>query len=470
MSNLKQHKAGPSAHSDDSDCVVLVDPAKTGREFIEAVRRRGIQAVSVFTLGKEVLAGLEPDLADAILVTSVEQAQALITNAGRVRAVIPTTEPAVILGDGLADELNCLGNPVETAQARRNKIAMRRHGANHGVAVPAFQTIDAADVKALSSALQQVGVPAVLKAPASAGSFGVTLISRTPSEAESRDLLDGLGTDLFGQQIDEWLVEEYVRGREFAVNAVTTTAGHQLIDIWEYTRPDAQDYDQPYWNIVQLDPKDECREQLWSFTQRVLDTFDVRIGPSHTELKLTAQGPVLIEIASRLPGAHMTDVWRRHADLPIFDELVDLYLGEASPSAFTTINFAASAAICCIGNEVGPGRVQAIGGLAEVAAQSWVDRLYCETKVGDHVAITSGLDSVLACVVLQAPNHDTLQQRLQWVRSTIRFEVHHDENNKNCTGDDHALPQQARNERAEKDFIHPASDNECERDRGDLAA
>jgi hypothetical protein len=121
--------------------VVLVDPAMTGRGFKPACARRGLRVFAVYTLAPEFLAEVDPGYATGIdrslYSTSVDDIRAALP--GPVRAVIPTTEPSVLIGDALGASLGVPGNPVATSIARRDKAAMRRHAVACGLRVPAFE-------------------------------------------------------------------------------------------------------------------------------------------------------------------------------------------------------------------------------------------------------------------------------------------------------------------------------------------
>src|SRR5205807_2325182 len=134
--------------------------------------------------------------------------------------------------------------------------------------------------------------PAIVKPATGAASHNVILVE---SPAGLERVRQAQRYDLFGGVIDEWLVEEYVRGREFAINTFSFEGRHTIIDAWEYRQPSNADYDNPYWDFVQLAPRDRMSGQLARFARQVLTAFDVHIGPAHIEAKLGPDGLVLIE-------------------------------------------------------------------------------------------------------------------------------------------------------------------------------
>lgn len=407
--------------------VALVDPLHTGAGFIAAARRRGLGVVAVYTLPHSMIRTLDPHFAAAADLnlharSAADAADVLRRLPQRTLGVVPTSEPSIEVADGLAQSMSLIGNPLCTARARRNKIAMRKLARTNGIRTPRHDVVE--HVEDLPAAAERIGFPAMLKPPAGAGAHGVTLLA---DAAAANRIIPGLDDDhdVFGRPVHRWLVEEYVRGRELAVNAITTPRGHQLIDIWEYRRPDGADYDQPYWNVVQLTRDDPVRAIAWEFVRDVLDKYRVVVGPSHTEIKLSPDGPVLIETASRLPGAHMTEVWSRHSFLRPFDDVLALFLGEDpfGTRPLAELAFDGCSALCCIGNDVGPGTLTALRGIDQVQSVPWVDSVHVAARVGQRVPATTGLDTLLASVLVHAPTADLLEQRLRLVRSTISAEV-----------------------------------------------
>lgn len=392
----------------------------TGWGFKQACARRGLRVVAVYTLTSEFLAGVDPRYASgdalSLYVTTVDAARAALP--GPVRAVIPTTEPSVLIGDQLGASLGLPGNPVGTSVARRDKTTMRRHALARGLRVPAFAVTG---TEGFDAAADRIGYPVILKPATGAGSYGVTLLPDAAALAETIRTLDPF--DLFGRPVQRWSIEQYIGGRELAVNTFSVGGRHRVLDIWEYRQPSAADYDQPYWNVVQLAPDDPDWKRAADFVVAVLDAFDVRIGPGHTEVKIDDAGPCLIEVASRLPGAHMADQWALHSAIRPYDDTLSVFLGEDPGLLERDLGFDASLGICCIRNDDRPGRLRRIAGLDEVRRIPGVDGVYPTLAPGGFVPVTRDLGTLVAFVLVSGPDLRAVDQLLSLVRSTVRLEL-----------------------------------------------
>ncbi|XRQ06694.1 ATP-grasp domain-containing protein [Actinomadura welshii] len=404
------------------DAVLLVDPVLTGLPFKAACRARGLAVVSLYTLGAEALREFGPDHASgddaARYAASPGRARELLGGIRwPIRAVVPATEPSVYVADVLAARLGLPGNDPATARARRDKSVMRRLASAAGITVPDFESVTRLDD--VPSAARRIGYPLVLKPATGAASRGVRLVPR-PGELD-RAIAASADVDLFGAPVRDWLVERYVRGREFAVNAFSLAGRHRIVDVWEYLQPSGADYDQPYWDLVQVARDDPAWEAAASFARRVLDVFGVRVGPSHTEVKGDEHGLSLMEVASRLPGARITDHWIRHGAFHPYGATLDALLGDADTPPEPV--FDAVLGICCLRNDGDAGTLRAIHGLDDLSGTPGVDGVHLAYDVGDRVPPTRDLNTVVAKVLVSGNSHAAVRNILEAVRAKAELEI-----------------------------------------------
>lgn len=391
----------------------------TGHPFKDACRRRALPMISLYTLDEALLASYDRDYRrdDEYVVhaaDALEAEAAMRRLAGPVRAVVPTTEPSVETGDRLGALLGVPGNPVATAQARRCKTVMRRHAGEFGLRVPLFEAVTR---DGIGAAAKRTGLPAIAKPQRGAGSHGVVLLPDPAAVLELPHL------DLFGAANQEWLIEEYIRGRELAVNCFSQGGNHRVLDMWEYRQPGDADYDQPYWDVVQLRPDDPDWPAAERFVLQALDAYQVRLGPSHTEIKIDDAGPCLIELASRLPGAHMTDHWRMHSAIRPYDATLAAYLGEDTGLLSGDLGFDAALGICCLRNDDRPGVLNELAGLDDVRGIAGVDAAYPCVAPGDFVPLTRDLGSLTAFVLVHGRDSAEVDALLRTVRQHVRLEL-----------------------------------------------
>jgi hypothetical protein len=160
------------------------------------------------------------------------------------------------------------------------------------------------------SAVAEVGLPAVVKPACGEGSRSTHLVTADQEGAALvNTLLSGPGEGVGGESA--LVLEEYLLGRD-------------CLPFGDYVSVESAvtDGSVTHWGITGKFPllppfreaghfwpaavDEETRTAAFDLTTRALQALRVRTGVTHTELKLTAQGPRLIEVNGRLGGFQAT--------------------------------------------------------------------------------------------------------------------------------------------------------------------
>lgn len=405
--------------------ILLIDPtdSRNGREYRTAIRDLGFRAVPLFTGLLSTVAKQPPDCDGELSLHAgdVDDAVRQVRAAGfDLRAVVPSLGASVHVADEIAARLGLPGNDHTLAWARRNKVAMRLRAAQKGVRVPEFRRVDSLDE--VADAAREIGFPVIVKQPMGSGSFGISVIGDAADLDEATRALD---VDRYDRPITEWLVERYVRGREYAVNFYSADGVHRLVDIWEYRQPDDRDYDFPLWDIVQLGADHPDHARVERFVQQVLDAFGILRGPSHIEVKCGADGDEvhLIELAARFSAGPAVEMWARHSDLRPFHDAVECYLGRRPHVIDGDHGFRAVLGSVVIRNDDAPGTLVAVHGLDELCALPGVADVLVESRPGDHVPITDHNMCIPVSASVHGPDRATVLRTLAVAREAVRLEI-----------------------------------------------
>jgi biotin carboxylase len=405
--------------------VVLVDAVLNGEPFKRACADEGLPVIGVYTFDRPTLDAMSPRHADGDVVSiygddpdRISARLAEVTDT--VAAIVPATEPSVRCAARLAARWGLPGNPVPTASACRDKRLMRDLARRKGLRVPAYATVT--DAAGLRAAAARIRFPLIVKPATGAASHNVTLV-RDADELQRVFGDERSDRDLFGGVIDEWLVEEYIAGTEYAVNTFSVEGRHTVLDTWRYRLPADSAYDNPYWDFYQVDQATPARAAVERFALEVLDAFGVRVGPCHIEIKLDAAGPVLIEIGARLPGAGIPVLWERHSDWSPYHETLACFLGRRPALLDRPPRFDAVLGMCFIRNDGPPGVLRTLAGLDRAAGLPGVDEIVTAFRPGDVVPTTRDLGTEVAKIRLSAPSGPDLLSLISSVRRTVRAEV-----------------------------------------------
>ncbi|MEV6211211.1 ATP-grasp domain-containing protein [Kitasatospora sp. NPDC051914] len=409
--------------NDRKPAVLLIDPVNIGVGYKQAARDMGLAVVSLYTNEPGELNTTWPNhsAGDDVSLFNLEAPELLAALAGldfEIRAVVPAMESAVHLTDVVAHELGLPGNDLALAWARRNKVAMREHAAAAGIRIPAFRLVK--DPSEVLEAAESIGYPVIVKQTMGAGSLGTTLVNDSEAARNYRAVET---VDMWGWPVEEWLVEEYVRGREFAVNAFSSDGEHRVLDMWEYRQPDDRDYDFPLWDNVQAVREDRDWARVEAYVEDVLTAFGVHRGPSHTEVKVNADGVYLMETAARLPGGPATDQWSNFTDIRPFHDALECYLGKRPPVMDRPINSRAVFGASAVRNDDAPGTLVAVHGLEQIRNHPGVDKVLVSYQPGDHVPLTTDTKTIPFGAWVSGPDQDAVVRVLAEIRDIVRLEI-----------------------------------------------
>lgn len=224
-------------------------------------------------------------------------------------AVMAGHEFGVEFADRLSEALGLPTNGTALSKARRDKFTM-------------IETIKAAGLRGARQLLatsageleawhQEHGGRVVVKPLSSAGNDGIRFCDTPQDSAAAFRELTG-ADNLFSQRNEGVVAQEYLYGGEYMVNTVSRDGRHHVTDIIATTRISVNGVHDISNSVYLLPRRGDVQDRLVPYALSVLDALGVRHGPAHTELKLTPEGPVLIETGARICGGDLP-YYVRHA-------------------------------------------------------------------------------------------------------------------------------------------------------------
>jgi biotin carboxylase len=247
-----------------------------------------------------------------------------------VVGVLSWDEALIVTTAHVAHELGLPGAGIDAIEGCRDKFRSRTVLTAAGVAQPRFEFVT--DEARAVEVAQDIGYPVIVKPRGLGASIGVVLAE----DAESvRGAFAAAETaSLIGAKAYQGgaLIEEYLVGPEISIDGAVVDGRYTPMFVG---RKSVGMY--PYFEELGhvIDAADDLLRDpdLLSTLSRAHRAIDFRYGVTHTEVKLTGRGPVIVEINGRLggdlipllarfatgidPGAVAVDVARgREPDLP----------------------------------------------------------------------------------------------------------------------------------------------------------
>lgn len=228
-------------------------------------------------------------------------------------------------------------NP-DAARVCRSKPSTRRALREAGLATPGFWLVASADEAARIAAA--LSYPAVVKPPSDSSSKGVRLVRDAGELMDHFHLLHAQRMNDRGQALTgEVLIETFLQGPEFSVETVTLGPGRtEVIGVTaKHLSPPPLFVETGHDFPAAV--SDETRERLAWAAVTALTAVGFDFGPAHTEVRLTAAGPVVVEINPRLAGGMIPELVRHATGIDLLGVFLDQLLGrplELAPSRAET--------------------------------------------------------------------------------------------------------------------------------------
>ena len=292
--------------------IVLILPQSSYRadDFLSAAARMGLEVITAsdrcHVLAEDWTEGSLP----LDFTNPADAARKLADDVrGRApRAVIGTDDQTAVIAALTAAELGLPHNPPAAVQAARNKAQAREQLRAAGVPVPWFE-VAARDLPraALEDLATRAPYPCVVKALALSGSRGVIRADDPAGfQVAFTRVADLLRSPQIGARRDpeagRILVEQFLPGAEVALEGLLTDGRLSVLAVVD--KPDP--LDGPYFEeTLYVTPSrhpEPVQAACAGAVQEAARALGLVHGPVHAELRLTAKGPRILEVAARSIG------------------------------------------------------------------------------------------------------------------------------------------------------------------------
>ena len=313
--------------------LLLLIPTTTYRteDFVAAAAKLDV-AMVVASERPNVLEAALPDTLLTLDLDDPEKAARVVADFARrhpVDAVVPVDDRTTVAGAAIAERLGLRSSPLAAVQATRSKHRMREAFARAGVRSPGFTLLHLADDPELAA--ERAAYPCVLKPTILAGSRGVIRADDPASFVAAfrriASILSGADAGPLGEGRDEVLVEDFIPGREVALEGLLVAGELHVLALFD--KPDP--LDGPYFEeTIYVTPSRlpaETQEAIAAETRWAARALGLTEGPVHAELRVNAGGPWVIEIAARTIGGLCSRTLRFGAGLSLEELVVRHALG-----------------------------------------------------------------------------------------------------------------------------------------------
>ena len=353
---------------------------------------------------------------DAIMETSVLR---------RIDGVIAVGDRPVVLAARVAKELCVGGNPVTAAATSVNKLLSRRSLARAGLKVPWFFE---AHARTRLSRDPRVQYPCVIKPLGLSGSRGV-MRANSPSELDAASqrlqaLLSRIDVRAIRTGLDDVvLVEGFIEGREFAIEAVLTDGVLETFAIFD--KPDP--LDGPFFEETIYVTPSELAEKVQlnvvDEVQRATAALGLTDGAVHAECRVGPAGIFVLEVAARPIGGLCSKVLRFTSNDSSDASLEEVLLRHAAGEDVSRFTREAQASGVMMIPIPRKGLLKHVHGIEEAAAIDGIEDIRISAKPDQLLEPLPEAGSYLGFIFARKESSKRVVAALKAAHAQLRFDI-----------------------------------------------
>lgn len=294
----------------------------------------------------------------------------------------------------VAERCGLPGLRLAAAQAASDKLLMRRTLARSGVPQPAFVGLGPGDDPL--SAARRIGFPAVVKPVDNMGARGVRVVER---EGELAAAFEAARAASRSSRV---IIEEYMEGPELSLDAIVWRGRVTVCGI-----ADRHISFPPHFvEMGHTMPSALAQEVLSDAAEvfaRGIAALGIDNGAAKGDIKVTARGAMVGEIAARLSGGYMSGwTYPYSCGVDVTAAALRIAMGRP-PGDLRPTRAAVSAERALVS---APGRVRRIEGAAEAASAAGVRDVFLLVRPGDEVRLPTNNVQKCGNVITCCPSRE----------------------------------------------------------------
>lgn len=239
-------------------------------------------------------------MADEFFEVSTIDAEAVLDVAKKCHidgVVTVATDMPVRTAAVLSESLGIPGLSKEVAVKATDKIEMIKAFRDNHVPSPQYWIVD--DGNMLDNIKTELIYPLIFKPQENSGSRGVILVKKPEDIKTAYEYTKSFS------KTGKILVEEYLEGPEVSVEVICENGEVHILTITDKLTTGA-----PYFvEMGHCQPtsfSEETKKEIETVATNAIRAIGIQNGPVHVEMKVTKQGPKMIELGARMGGDFIT--------------------------------------------------------------------------------------------------------------------------------------------------------------------
>ena len=271
----------------------------------------------------------------------------------------------------VANALNLPGIPFEVAERATDKIKMRQVLKEKGVPVPDFRPIWT--LEECQEAAQNMSLPLVIKPCDNMGARGVRKIERHD------DLIPAFREAKEASISGKLILEDFMEGPELSLDALVFEESIHITGVADRIIERAPYFVEVGHTLPSALPAQHQAKAVKVFKQAIY-ALGIDIGAAKGDIKITPEGPKIVEIAARLSGGWMSAyTYPLSTGVNLYKAAIQIALGEKPTDLNPKISLVSAERSLL----PPPGKILSIRGVEEARKIKGVKEIILMKEAGD---------------------------------------------------------------------------------------
>ncbi len=329
-----------------------------------------------------------------------------------INGVITVGTDASLSQAAVSEALGLTGIKFTVAERATNKVKMREQFQKYGLPQPKFRAIWS--LEEARQVAEDLGYPLVIKPADNMGGRGVRKIE------DEDDLEPGFNHAKSLSPRGEVIAEEFLPGPEYSTDSLFYDGElvHQVVADRIIDHP-------PYFietgHVLPSQEDKETQEKILGAARDAAEALGINYGAAKGDIKMTPEGPVILEMAARLSGGFMSGyTYPLATERSIIRDAIEIALGEKPDCPLTPACERVAMETAVLPS---PGEIRNISGHEKLLETEGIEEIFLNSEVGDRVVEPqSNLDKP-ANVIVTGAHYKIARQRAQEASETLEFEM-----------------------------------------------
>ena len=247
-----------------------------------------------------------------------------------LKAVIGVDEESIVLAANLSKYLKVEHNPVESVLLTKDKYLMRIELKKAGVNSPWFKRFSIHDSP--NKIINEISFPCVIKPTFLSASRGVIRVNTIKELANGIKTINELLSlkeirERGGEKSDWILVEEYIPGKEVAIEGIVSEGKLKVLAVFDKPEPLEGPTFEETIIVTPSTLSEKNQFSLFETAQNAVKALGIVKGPVHVEVRINSSGNYILECASRSIGGLCSKVLEFQGGMSLEELILRSYLG-----------------------------------------------------------------------------------------------------------------------------------------------